>query len=152
MGWRETRTHDIGHTGSSLMLLGDSLTYGWGVGESSTLPFFLSQKLPDSKTKKKWNVLNRSVPGWSTYDQLKYWRSLENSNIPDAVVINVVMNDFKPESNSTIDAHRAKAIEDRPSAIRSRFFRLTEEWLIFLDLKKNLNIDSSKKPRRLTPT
>ena len=99
LGWRETSTHDTEHTGSTLMLLGDSLTYGWGVNESSTLSFLLSQELADSKTRGKWNVLNRSAPGWSTYDQLKYWRSLENSSFPDAVIINVVMNDFKPEPN-----------------------------------------------------
>ena len=140
LGWREHGTNRTSTSEPEIMFLGDSLTYGWGVDEEDTLSRVFFDEVSVEDPNASWNILNRSTPGWSTYDQLRYWNSLSPEEIPEVTVINVVMNDFKPESDSELDEQRAQLSIETRFLSSTRLFRLTKDWLGYLIRPEALKI------------
>lgn len=86
LGFRDT--YDTGN--STVMLLGDSFTYGWGVGDNETYPHLLEEMMPGTA------VRNFGMEGFGTSHQLLLYREHGEDFSGDTVVLNYYLgNDAK---------------------------------------------------------
>lgn len=81
-------------TGKKRMLvLGDSFGWGWGVDVENRFSEIVEKRHPD------WEIINSSVPGYSTDQQYLYLKEQGIGFNPDVVLLLVYLNDF--EGNTT---------------------------------------------------
>ena len=73
-----------------IIALGGSTTYGVGVGDRQTWPFYL-----DSLLKDKFEVLNFGIPGHSTVENIIFASFCLSDYSPDIVVIQAGLNDLQ---------------------------------------------------------
>jgi len=77
-----------------LLLLVDSVSWGDGIDDlRHVYPFLLEQKLAFWDRSRSYEIVNASVPGYSTFQQLRY---LERDGLalePDAVILQFALND-----------------------------------------------------------
>ncbi len=80
-----------------VLLLGDSVTWGWGVNDDETYASILCRELgPDVE------VVNAAVPGWGT-DQVSMWLEREGGGwAPDLVVLCFIFNDIRSNGRVNI--------------------------------------------------
>ncbi len=78
-----------------VLVLGDSLVYGQGVGDNETLPFLLEEQL-DSVTPSgiDWTVINSGHRAYDTRQELALLESLGHELDPDIVVLCWYWNDL----------------------------------------------------------
>jgi lysophospholipase L1-like esterase len=76
-----------------IIIVGDSLTYGYGVQEEETYPMQIEAAL---KTKFNVEVLNLGVTGCQSEDILKIVREYTPLLQPDLIIYGVCLNDFLP--------------------------------------------------------
>lgn len=76
-----------------IMVIGDSMTYGYGVEEKFTYTSLLSDKLNETY---RVEVINLGISGWQSEDILKVLRDYLPPLKPDLVVYGMVHNDFLP--------------------------------------------------------
>lgn len=76
-----------------ILLLGDSMTFGWGIADHEIYPRRLSELAGDQV-----EIISLARNGWSTADQLLALRREGLAYKPDIVVIGVVTNDPGPLS------------------------------------------------------
>ncbi len=76
-----------------ILVLGDSVAYGWGLVESDTFPVQLGEEL--RRLGLDVEVLNAGVPGYNTESALALLRHTGLSLAPDALVLGVSLNDFE---------------------------------------------------------
>jgi hypothetical protein len=97
--------NDLGLRGSALpaakgeelrvLALGDSLTYGQGVGDDETLPHYLERALVEGdRRRRSWRVINGGLRGYATGQELALLRELGERIEPDAVVLFWYWNDL----------------------------------------------------------
>lgn len=79
------------HAEKKLIVLGDSLTEGYGVSKAAAYPALLEKKLHDSG-KKDWVVVNAGVSGSTTASAISRMKWLFKSK-PDAVLLVLGAND-----------------------------------------------------------
>lgn len=84
-GWRTDPAASPGGP-FRIHVLGDSLTFGWGVGDSQTWPALLQQKLGIP-------VRNASVPGYTTWQGMQVLREVTLPDQPEVVMICHGVND-----------------------------------------------------------
>lgn len=72
-------------TGSTVLCLGDSSTFGWKVDFQNTYPYFLEQILRQENARSR--VLNAGVPGYTSYQSLKLFEGIASKVNPDVVII-----------------------------------------------------------------
>ncbi|MGZ3771556.1 MAG: arylesterase [Bdellovibrio sp.] len=75
-----------------LVVLGDSLTEGYGVSKEAAYPALLEKKLHDAG-KKEWSVVNAGISGSTTASALPRLKWLLKSSKPDAVLLVLGAND-----------------------------------------------------------
>ncbi len=113
-GWRDPERTIAPRAGvRRVVLLGDSVAWGWGVDDGERFSDLLEQRLGA-----EIEVLNLAVPGYGT-DQ-EYWTLLETgfAYAPDAVMLCLVYNDFfEVESAEAYDMPKPRFIRD-PSGWR----------------------------------
>ncbi len=69
-----------------IIILGDSFTFGVGVGNNDTFSSYLSRLLNTNESKHKYEVINAGVSGYGTWEQLE-WLKMEGYKYkPDLVV------------------------------------------------------------------
>ena len=103
----EVRTNSFGHRGPErsvekpadvfrLALLGDSFAFGWGVDEDKSFASVIERELPPllSPQKKRVEVINFGVPGYSTFQEVAQFLEQGWQFSPDAVLVYFVENDF----------------------------------------------------------
>jgi len=76
-----------------VMLVGDSLTYGYGVAENETYGALLQGKLNRGYDVE---ILNLGVSGYQSEDIFNVVKSFWNELKPDAVLYGICLNDFLP--------------------------------------------------------
>jgi hypothetical protein len=85
-----------------ILLLGDSVTFGWGVSDGEP---FADQMEPllKSTTGRNWEVINAGVNGYNTQQEDTYFRREGVRYQPDIVVVTFVENDLDAviDPNST---------------------------------------------------
>jgi lysophospholipase L1-like esterase len=102
---REVRVSSLGLRGPEVaarppagsrrvLVLGDSVAFGWGLDEAESFPAQLAEALRARGVAAE--VLNAGVPGYSTASEAALHRALAPALAPDAVVLAVSLNDFTP--------------------------------------------------------
>jgi lysophospholipase L1-like esterase len=82
-----------------ILLLGDSISWGAGVSETELLfPQLLESML--KKDYKSVEVINASVPGYSTFQELKLFTMYKNTLKPNYLILQVCLNDVTERYNT----------------------------------------------------
>jgi lysophospholipase L1-like esterase len=76
-----------------IVCLGDSQTYGNGVGEEDTWPAVLTRRLRMARPEAKIEVMNCGVGGYETEQEVAYLESRLLAYDPDLVILGFFMND-----------------------------------------------------------
>jgi lysophospholipase L1-like esterase len=80
-----------------ILMLGDSLTFGWGVQSNDTPAKLIESKLNKAtKVPYKFEVINSGVGNYNTAQEVTYFLERGHSFEPDVVVLNYFINDAEP--------------------------------------------------------
>jgi len=79
-----------------ILVLGDSMAWGYGVADDETFPHRLERSLAESHPGRDVQVLNGAVPGYGTADQLAWLQQRGAELDPDVVIVQFFsINDFE---------------------------------------------------------
>lgn len=121
-----------------ILALGESTTFGWGVNEQQTYPYFLQQLFNDTNSS-IW-VINAGTPSYSSSQALAYLKEILNNDKikPDTVLINILWNDIW---YSTIkNWHADLLIYQKPPAIFSFLSTYSRLFHVLTMGKENQNL------------
>ena len=79
-----------------VLMLGDSLTFGWGVKVEDTPSKMIERKLNEGKNPPAYEVINAGVGNYNTVQEITYFLSKGRQLKPDVVVLNYFINDAEP--------------------------------------------------------
>ena len=79
-----------------VLMLGDSLTFGWGVKIADTPSKLLEAMLNRNAGDKKYEVINAGVGNYNTLMEVAYFLERGRLLDPDVVVLNYFINDAEP--------------------------------------------------------
>jgi len=79
-----------------LMILGDSVVFGWGTHQDSIFPALLQQRLASGET--PWRVISAGVGSWNTRAEYEFLRKRGAHYDIDILLLVVVANDVEPGS------------------------------------------------------
>jgi lysophospholipase L1-like esterase len=77
-----------------IIAVGDSVTFGWGLNDNETFPYFLEKRLNKVCTKNV-EVLNFGLPGLSAEEEFDFFKNNGIKLNPDVVIITFVGNDWE---------------------------------------------------------
>jgi lysophospholipase L1-like esterase len=77
-----------------VLLLGDSLTMGWGVREEDTLATLVERRL--NRDGRRFEVINAGVGNYNTAMEVALFEAKGPATDPDIVVLNYFINDAEP--------------------------------------------------------
>ena len=80
-----------------ILVLGDSLTLGWGVNQEQTYPSLLEQELNRQSGRGKYEVINAGVGNWNTVQEVKFYWEEGYKYKPDLVILGYCINDAETE-------------------------------------------------------
>jgi lysophospholipase L1-like esterase len=137
------RTNDLGLRGDPvadprpegslrILLLGDSVTFGYGLPESQTIGARLGARLADVTPGRALEIVNGGVPGYSSRQGLTLLERLGPRLSPDVVIVCFGFNDARDmfvTDQEVFDAGRTLA-STRRVLYRSRLYRLLRGWLV----------------------
>ncbi len=97
VGWRDEE-HPLEKPADTtrIMMLGDSLTFGWGAPPDGVTSPLLGQILNAAGGRQRYEVLNTGIGNSNTAMQVAYFLAEGNAYQPDAVVLNYFINDAEP--------------------------------------------------------
>lgn len=96
VGLRDREFEKTKPTGTfRVLVLGNSCTYGWGVGQEDTYSKILEKQLSNNYPSKKVEVINGGVTGYSIAQELEYLKSDGKEWTPDMVLISHTFNEGK---------------------------------------------------------
>lgn len=78
-----------------ILMLGDSIIFGWGVGQDETLPVQLERDLAGT-TGDPVEVINAGVGNYNTAMEVAYFLAHGIAYTPDIVILNYFINDAEP--------------------------------------------------------
>ena len=91
LGFRDTPFNQ--NADKRILLLGDSISWGDGIADvKKVYPYLLEQMLSE-KTGHTYEVINSSVPGYSTFQQLRYLQLFGIDLDPDMIILQFCLND-----------------------------------------------------------
>src|SRR5688572_8851025 len=111
-------------SGLRVLCLGDSVTFGYGVGDDVPFPRQLDRLLQRAWPDRKSEVINAGVQRYFTYQEIDYLRLKGLRLRPDVVILAVYSNDLgvRPRGNYLEEYERER--EQVAGAFRTRFPRL----------------------------
>ena len=80
-----------------VLMLGDSLTFGWGVAERDVTSVRLEALLRRRDPAARWEVINSGVGNYNTRLEVHYLEREGLRYAPDVVVLNYFINDAEPD-------------------------------------------------------
>lgn len=83
-----------------VLMLGDSLTMGWGVREEDTVAVLLQQRL-NQRGEGRFEVINAGVGNYNTAMEVAAFEATGLATDPDIVVLNYFINDAEPTPSPT---------------------------------------------------
>lgn len=86
---------DIGAETTRILMLGDSVTFGWGVPQEQTVSARLEISLADT-LQRKVDVINSGVGNYNTAMEVAWFERDGVALEPDVVVLNLFINDAEP--------------------------------------------------------
>jgi len=115
MGFRD-KEYTINKLENTLRIavVGDSITFGYGVVQNETYPKLLEQKLNDrSKNKINYEVMNFGVPGYNTVQEYEILKDKVMNYSPSIVIMGFFFNDAEEKNspeNKNIDSNLVENI------------------------------------------
>jgi hypothetical protein len=104
-----------------VLVLGDSLTYGQGVGDEQTVPWYLQSALNERDTSgREWEVVNGGHRAYDTHQELALLEELGPRIQSDVVVVCWFWNDVL-ERNIARTYERLKEVEPIAFDFRTRY-------------------------------
>lgn len=98
---RGLRERDIDHARPPgvrrVLMLGDSLTFGWGVAVEDTASRRLEARLRDDDPAGRWQVINAGVGNYNTRMEVRYLLAEGLRYEPEVVVLNYFLNDAEED-------------------------------------------------------
>src|SRR5574341_16811 len=91
-----------------ILALGDSCTYGWGVGQEETYAKVLERTLNQNSTGERFAVINAGVIGYSLAQELRYLTKDGASWTPDLVLVSSTFNE-----GNRVNPDSAPAIKEK---------------------------------------
>ncbi|MEY3369728.1 MAG: hypothetical protein RLZZ361_398 [Cyanobacteriota bacterium] len=129
----DIRINDIGMRGAEpntkadlkIIMLGSSITLGWGVSEEQIYPSILKQRV-QSLTSKQIEVFNAGVGNYNTYREVEAFFLKYKVLKPDIIVLNYFVNDAEilpaPKSNWLLEnSQLAVLLWSRLEQIKTKF-------------------------------
>lgn len=115
-----------------ILMLGDSVTFGWGVLQDDTVSAKLEKLLNETPGATRIEVVNSGVGNYNTVQEITYFLSRGIELDPDIVVLNFFINDAEPtpkRDNSSILQHSYLAVfaMGRIDALMRTYFG-KEDW------------------------
>jgi lysophospholipase L1-like esterase len=106
-----------------ILILGDSVTFGFGVACEETFPWLLEAILNHSglPENEPVEVINSGVSGYSTYNELQLYRGRGRQSDPDLVVLALVLNDVANPRLHWSDGGR-RVVDVPPEAIPNQAY------------------------------
>lgn len=139
-GWRDSE-HELKKPAQSvrIMMLGDSLTFGWGAPPDGITSNILEKMLNTGQGTRKFEVLNTGIGNTNTSMQTAYFLAEGYRYKPDIVVLNYFINDAEPtpkrRKNWLVEySYAAVFLAGRFDILKRMYFK-GESWL---DYYKNL--------------
>ncbi len=88
-----------------ILVLGDSLTFGWGAHQDKTYPKVLERKLNENLPAglKKVEVINTGVGNYNTSQEVAYYENRGRLFHPDIVLVGISINDAEPTPRENRD-------------------------------------------------
>lgn len=99
-----------------LLLIGDSVVFGWGTAQDSIMSAFLQRDF--NATAPEWDVIAAGVGSWNTRTEYEWLRKRGLEYDPDAILWLIVSNDVEPKTAGRTVVDKA-LLED---AVRVRGF------------------------------
>jgi len=106
-----------------ILILGDSIAFGYGVAYENSFAKRLEDLLNGSEHTGSYEVLDSGVPSINTAQEVTYFRENGIELAPDVVILAVCWNDISEKSGVTINR---QGFLVQPGATPSRFDRWTE--------------------------
>jgi lysophospholipase L1-like esterase len=78
-----------------VVLLGESTTHGWGVGDGETIDAFMRERLATRYAGRKFDVVNLAFDGYDVRQLLERFRTDGMRLQPDAIIVNTGVNDVR---------------------------------------------------------
>ncbi|MDG2244662.1 MAG: SGNH/GDSL hydrolase family protein [Rhodospirillaceae bacterium] len=97
-GLRDPDRSNLSGDTTKVLMLGDSVTFGWGVPQSETVSARLETML-SRDADQSFAVINSGVGNYNTAMEVAWFERYGLDYEPDAVVLNVFINDAEPTPN-----------------------------------------------------
>ena len=112
---------DEGPNVVTIIGLGDSIMFGWGVPDERNYTTFLEKLLNEKYPAKTWRVINTAAPGYNTVTEVETLKAKGLQFKPDLVILDLVPNDLelpvyvlKPRDVYALDrSYLASWVEER---------------------------------------
>jgi hypothetical protein len=117
-----------------LMILGDSVVFGWGVKEAATFPRLLQAEMDRSGIPVE--IIAAGVGSWNTRTQYEWFRRRGVDLAPDMLVLLIVENDTDPKREGFTEVSRAELFPGKKD--RSLFAEGFEEFWRFASRRSYL--------------
>jgi len=127
VGSHEEQAKNKRFPGGSVFILGDSSSFGWGVDFENTYGFVFTDIINRSLKpgEASYRVVNRSMPGLSTFGGLKAVRQMNDIKPGDWVLISLGSNDHAPASIT--DLQRSVYLQSTSEKLRKEL----EKFLLY---------------------
>jgi lysophospholipase L1-like esterase len=130
-----------------IIVLGDSITFGWGVNLSDTYVKILEKKLNELNTTLNFQVMNLGVSGYNTLEEIEFLKQKGMKYNPDIIIIGYVAGDlenntkiktgeFPKKANEIVSKYYSNLTEKEKEILRGLF----SSQLLREDMNKNFDI------------
>jgi lysophospholipase L1-like esterase len=108
--------------------LGDSVMFGWGVGEGEPYLQIIQRKLDETARDRRFEVLNFGVPGYNTAMEVATYEHKAAAFSPDLVIIHFIGNDLGlPHFMQVPESLRSASRSYLLDFLRARFGSMQDE-------------------------